>query len=299
MGMKLSKIGIIGVPYNASSFGSGTDKSPQALRRAGIVEALKRISAKVEDLGDLETQLPLPEIRNPRLKNPGQVVVLCRALAERIQRAVEDGYFPFVIGGDDSVLMGVIEGLERTLGDKIGLIYMDAHGDFNVPETTPSGKIGGMDVAITAGRGARELTEMFDHAPILPEENIVLHGVRDLDKMEKIALTESRIKVYDREALKTLGAEEAGRKILRYLQCKCDRIFLHVDIDVLDASVVSAQALAVPDGLSSEEFQKTLHILAESDKLCGIAVMMFDASKDHGGNEARKLVKLVTDALRS
>jgi arginase len=166
MDMKLSKIGIIGVPYSVSSFGSGTDKSPEALRKAGIVDALKKISVGVEDLGDLETELPLPDISNPRLRNPGQVVVLCRALAKRIQCAVEEGYFPFVIGGDDSVLMGIIEGLRRTLGDRIGLIYMDAHGDFNVPETTPSGIISGMDVAITAGRGARELAEMFDHSPI-------------------------------------------------------------------------------------------------------------------------------------
>jgi arginase len=298
MDMQLSKIGIIGVPYSVSSFGSGADKSPEALRKAGIVNALKKISVRVEDLGDAVTELPLPDISNPKLRNPGQVVVLCRVLAKRIQSAMEDGYFPFVIGGDDSILMGIIEGLRKTLGDRIGLIYMDAHGDFNVPETTPSGIIGGMDVAITAGRGARELTQMFDHSPILPEGNIVLYGVRALDEMEKTVLTESKVKVYSRKALKTLGVEQAVKKILRDLQHVCDRIFLHVDIDVLDASVISAQALTVPDGLSSKEFQKTLQVLVESNKLCGIAVMMFDAPKDHGGKEARKLVNLVTNALR-
>ena len=296
--MKVSKVGVIGVPYSVSSFGSGADQSPGALRKAGIVDALTKICVGVEDLGDLKTELPLPDVSNPRLRNPGQVVVLCRALAKRIQCAVEDGFFPFVIGGDDSVLMGMVEGLRRTLGDRIGLIYMDAHGDFNVPETTPSGMIGGMDVAITAGRGARELVEMFDRCPMLPEENIVLYGIRDLDKMEKRALAESEVKVYTRKALRTLGVERAVKKILRDLQHDCDRVFLHVDIDVLDASVISSQALTVPDGLSSEEFQKTLRILVESGKLCGIAVMMFDAAKDRRGEEARKLVKLVANALR-
>jgi len=296
--MKLSKVGVIGVPYSVSSFGSGAGQSPRALRKAGIVDALTTICVGVEDLGDLETELPLPDMGDPRLRNPGQVVVLCRALAKRIQCAVEDGYFPFVIGGDDSVLMGMIEGLRRTLGDRIGLIYMDAHGDFNVPETTPSGMIGGMDVAVTAGRGARELVEMFGHCPILPEENIVLYGVRDLDKVEEMALNESKVKVYTRKALRTLGVEWAVEKVLRDLQHNCDKVFLHVDIDVLDVSVVSAQALSVPDGLSSEEFQKTLQMLLESGRLCGIAVMMFDASKDQQGKEARKLVKLVADGLR-
>lgn len=296
--MKLSKVGVIGVPYSVSSFGSGADQSPEALRRAGIVDAVKRISFGVEDLGDLEVELPLPDVSNPRLRNPGQVVVLCRALAKRIQCAVEDGFFPFVVGGDDSVLMGMIEGFRRTLGDRIGLVYMDAHGDFNVPETTPSGMISGMDVAVTAGRGARELVEMFDRCPILPEENIVLYGVRDLDEMEKRALAESEVKVYTMEALRTLGVEQAVEKVLRDLQRNCDRVFLHVDVDVLDASVISAQALTVADGLLLKEFQETLRMLVKSGKLCGIAVMMFDAAKDHRGEEARKLVKLVASALR-
>lgn len=296
--MKLSKVGVIGVPYCVSSFGSGADRSPVALREGGIIDALRRISFGVEDLGDLEAELPLPDMSNPRLRNSGQVVVLCRALAKRIQSAVEDGYFPFVIGGDDSVLMGIIEGLRETKGDRIGLVYMDAHGDFNVPETSPSGMIGGMDVAVTAGRGAKKLIEMFGHCPILPEENIVLYGVRDLDRLEKRALMKSRVRVLTRKALRTLGIEEAVKKTLRDLQ-NCDGIFLHVDVDVLDSSVISAQALSVPDGLSSEEFQKTLQMLVENAKLCGIAIMMFDAAKDHRGREARKLVKLVASALRS
>ncbi|KPV64384.1 MAG: Arginase family protein [Candidatus Bathyarchaeota archaeon BA2] len=82
--------------------------------------------------------------------------------------------------------MGIIEGFQRALGSRIGLIYMDAHGDFNTPETTPSGLIGGMDVAITAGRGPKELVEMFGRSPLLLEENIVLYGTRELDAVEEM-----------------------------------------------------------------------------------------------------------------
>lgn len=296
--LKLTKIGVVGVPYNVSSAGNETDEGPKALRKAGMVDALRKISVEVEDFGNLEVELPPPDVSNPKLRNPRQVAILCKALAERIQYIVKAGYFPFIIGGDDSILMGTVEGFLRALGDKIGLIYMDAHGDFNVPETSPSGMIGGMDVALTAGRGAKELAEMFHDYPLLPEENIVLYGTRDLDEMEKIALTESKVKVYSKEAIKTLGVEQVVKKILQELQFRCEKIFLHVDLDVLDESVISAQALPVPDGLSSTEFQETLQMLARSNKLCGIAIMMFDPSKDHGGKEARKLVELVTNALQ-
>jgi arginase len=176
--------------------------------------------------------------------------------------------------------MGIIEGLRRSLGPKIGMVYMDAHGDFNTPETTPSGIIGGMDVAIVAGRGPGRLAAMFEHSPLLPEENIVLYGVRDLDPLEAKALAESKVRVYPRGKIKSQGAGKTAEEILRHLESKCSWLYLHIDLDVLDTSVFSAQGLPVPDGLSKEEFQSTLKTLVGSGKLCGMALMAFDAAKD-------------------
>ena len=292
----LSRIGVIGIPYNTGSKGLSVEKGAEALRNAGIVDALRRFS-EVVDFGDIRVNLPAPDWSDPKLLNPDQVEVLCRALADKVKAILDASYLPFIVGGDDSVLMGVIEGLRRSLGPKIGMVYMDAHGDFNTPETTPSGIIGGMDVAIVAGRGPKKLAVMFGHSPLLPEENIVLYGVRDLDPLEAKALAESKVRVYTREKIKAQGAEEAAEEILRYLESKCGCLYLHIDLDVLDMSVFSAQGLPVPDGLSKEEFQSTLKVLVTSGKLCGVALMVFDAAKDANGSQARRIVELVAGTL--
>jgi len=291
---RLSRIGVIGIPYNTGSIGAGVDKGPEALRNAGIVGELERLGGEVVDYGNVSVALPPPDYSNPKLLNPNQVEALCKALADKIQSVIDAGCFPFILGGEDSTLMGIIEGLRRSLGPKIGMVYMDAHGDFNAPETTPSGIIGGMDVAITAGRGPKELAEMFRHYPLLFEENIVLYGVRDLDKLEEMALSESNVQVYTRQRIRAEGAEHAARNILNDLESKCDHLYVHIDLDVLDESVVSALGLPVPDGLSASEFKNTLRVLFASRKLCGVALMVFDAAKDPDGKEARKIVKLIT-----
>jgi arginase len=291
-----SRIGVIGIPYNTGSKGLSVEKGAEALRNAGIVEALRRFS-EVVDFGDVRVDLPAPDWSDPKLLNPNQVEVLCRALADKVKAILDAGCLPFIVGGDDSALMGVIQGLRRSLGSKIGMVYMDAHGDFNTPETTPSGIIGGMDVAIVAGRGPKKLAAMFEHSPLLPEENIVLYGVRDIDPLEAKALAKSKVRVYPREKIKSQGAEKAAEEILRYLKSKCGCMYLHIDLDVLDTSVFSAQGLPVPDGLSKEEFQNTLKVLVKSGKLCGVSLMVFDAAKDADGSQARRIVELVAGAL--
>ena len=291
----LPRIGVIGIPYNTGSKGLSVEKGAEALRNAGIVDALRRFS-EVVDFGDINVNLPPPDHSNSRLLNPDQVEVLCRALATKVKAIIDTGCLPFIIGGDCSMLMGIVEGL-RSLELRIGIVYMDAHGDFNTPETTPSGIIGGMDVAIVAGRGSKKLAAMFGHSPLLPEENIVLYGVRDLDPLEAKALAESKVRVYPREKIKAQGPEKAAEEILCYLKSKCGCLYLHIDLDVLDTSVFSAQGLPVPDGLSKEEFQSTLKVLVTSGKLCGVALMAFDASKDADGSQARRIVELVAGTL--
>jgi arginase len=296
LALTLLRIGVIGVPYNTGSKGLNIEGGTKALRNAGIVDSLRRFS-EVFDFGDVNVNLPPPDRSNPKLLNPDQVEVLCRALATKVKAAIDAGCLPFIVGGDCSMLMGVVEGL-RSLELRIGMVYMDAHGDFNTPETTPSGIIGGMDVAIVAGRGPKKLAAMFGHSPLLPEENIVLYGVRDLDPLEAKALAKSKVRVYQQEKIKRQGAEKSAEEILHYLESKCDYFYLHVDLDVLDQSVFSAQGLPVPDGLSRGEFQSTSKALAKHGKLCGVALTAFDAAKDSDGNQARRIVELVSKALR-
>jgi arginase len=295
LGFSMDKIGVIGIPYNTGSKGLSIEKGAAALRKARIVNVLRGIG-EVADYRDLAVALPKADNSNPKLLKPNQVEALCKALAAKVKDVVKAGYSPFIVGGDCSALMGVIEGL-RSLNGRIGLVYMDAHGDFNTPETTPSGIIGGMDLAIVAGRGPETLTAMFGHAPLLPEENIVLYGARDLDVLEAKALAESNVRVYEREKIRQQGNEKSATGVARYLASKCDYVYVHVDLDVLDGSVFSAAGLPVPDGLSKQELISIVKALVRSGKLCGVGLMSFDAAKDPDGSQAKKLVGLVAEAF--
>ena len=291
----LSKIGLLGIPYNVGSKGLSLEKGAEALRKAGIVDETQKVG-DVVDFGNLNVNLPIPDNSNRNLLNPNQFETLSRVLAEKIETLVNAGYFPLVFGGDCSASLGIIEGL-RSFWARIGMVYMDAHGDFNTPDTSPSGIIGGMDVALVAGKGPRNLAAMFGHSPLIPEENIALFGVRDLDPLEEKALFSSKVKVYRRGRIKSQGAENVAEEILRHLELRCDRVYLHVDLDVLDSSVFSASGLPVPDGLTEEEFQGAFKILARSERLCGLTLTAFDAAKDADGSQARNILDLVVEAL--
>jgi len=293
----ISKVGILGVPYNVGWRGEGIDKGPPALRDAGLVKRLRKVVRVVEDLGDIQADLPPCDDSNPKLLNPQQVIALCRVLASKVERMCRDGYFPLILGGEDSILMGIIEGLKKGLNKRVGLIYFDAHGDFNTPETTPSGLIGGMNVAIVAGRGPEILTKMFGYTPQLPEENIVLYGVRDLDPPEKIALEDSRVHFYSRAKIRELGAEAVMKDALERLEPACDQVYIHVDLDVLDESAMKAQILPVPDGLSLSEFTNAIRMVKPTGKLRGFAIMVFNPLKDPENLEAHKVAKLIAEAV--
>jgi len=249
------------------------------------------------DLGDVNVGLPRRDDSNPRLLNPHQVVAVCRAVAPRVRAACERGYFPVILGSEDSIIMGIVEGLQRALRERIGLVYLDAHADFNTPETTPSGLIGGMDVAILTGRGPDLLTDIFGRKPQLREEQIVIFGARDLDPPEWEMLRQSKVHFYSMEKVVKLGAEQAMKDATEKLLESCERIYVHMDIDVLDPSEMKAIHMNVPDGLKLNECANALHVVRKTERLCGLAVMVFNARKDPDGTEARKLNRMIVDGL--
>jgi arginase len=295
---RLRSIGVIGIPYTVGWKGEGIDEGPAALRKAGLVRLLSQVADVVADLGDVKTNLPPRDDTNPRLLNPYQVVAVCKAVAPRVRTACEQGYFPLILGAEDSVIMGIVEGLQQGLGETIGLIYLDAHGDFNTPETTPSGLIGGMDVAMLAGHGPDLLTNIFDHKPQLHEEQIAIFGARDLDPPELEMLKESKVHLYSMDKVRELGPEHAMKEATEKLLRTSRRIYVHIDIDVLDPREIGATQLPVPDGLRLAECSNVLRVVSQSGRLCGLAVMVFNAHKDPNGKEASQLNQLITNSLR-
>jgi len=295
---RFRSIGVIGIPYTVGWKGEGIDEGPAALRKAGLVRQLSQVADVVTDLGDVKANLPPRDDTNPRLLNPYQVVAVCKAVAPRVRTACQQGYFPLILGAEDSIIMGIVEGLQQGLGETIGLIYLDAHGDFNTPETTPSGLIGGMDVAMLAGHGPDLLTNIFGHKPQLREKQIAIFGARDLDPPELEMLKESKVHLYTMDKVRELGPEHAMKEATEKLLRTSKRIYIHIDIDVLDPREIGATQLPVPDGLGLAECSNALRVVSQSGRLCGLAVMVFNAHKDPNGKEANQLSQLITNSLR-
>jgi arginase len=294
---RIRSIGVIGIPHNVGWKGEGIDEGPTALRKAGIVRQLSQAADVVTDLGDVIANLPSRDDTNPRLLNPYQVVAVCKAVAPRVRSACEQGYFPLILGAEDSTIMGIVEGLKQGIGETIGLIYLDAHGDFNTPETTPSGLIGGMDVAMLTGHGPDLLTNMFGHKPQLDEEQIAIFGARDLDPPEREMLEKSKVHLYTMDKVREIGPENAMKEATEKLLRASRRIYVHIDIDVLDPDEIGATQLPVPGGLRLTECSNALRIVTQSEKLCGLAVMVFNPRKDANGEQAMKLNQMIVNSL--
>jgi arginase len=294
---QIRKIGLIGVPYNVGWTGPGVAEAIGAFRAAGLADELAALDVEFADLGDIQVDLPPKDDSDSELLNPAQVIAICNALADAVSGALADGYFPLIVGGEDGVIMGILEGFNRKLAETFSLVYLDAHGDFNTPATSPSGLIGGMNIAISAGIGVPELVNMFGHAPLVKPENIVLYGTRDLDPGERKLVERSRVALYDADSVREVTPTGAVNDIVTDLTGRTGKIYVHIDLDVMDESVIAAHCLPVPNGLSREEFVTTIRGFVASGVLCGLGVMVFNAEKDPDGTDARKVVEIVRDIL--
>src|SRR5579862_8116553 len=187
--MRQSHIAIIGAPMDLGAGRRGVDMGPSAMRLAGLNEKVGSLGYEVEDLGNIAVEQPekLP-VGPTNARYLPQIAHTCARLAEMVHRAADEGKFPLVLGGDHSVAVGTVTGvasLFRGRGEKIGLIWIDAHADMNTPESSPSGNVHGMPLACLCGLGPRELTHLCGFAPKVDPENVAIVGLRSVDEVER------------------------------------------------------------------------------------------------------------------
>src|ERR1700736_1733266 len=183
------KVRIIGVPMDLGQSRRGVDMGPSALRSAGLQAALKKLGLTVEDIGNLEVKQPeeMP-IGEKRAKYLQEIAETCADIAKTVDKSLTENFLPLVLGGDHSIAAGVAAGVAsfyRQQKKDLGYIWLDAHGDMNTPESSPSGNVHGMPLAAIMGYGAPELVDLLGFKPKAEPRNIVLVGVRDLDAQEK------------------------------------------------------------------------------------------------------------------
>jgi arginase len=292
-------ITIIGVPVDLGAGRRGVDMGPSAIRYAGLKERLSELGYCVRDLGNigvpLAEQIELPA-NGEKLRYLGPLVEVNRALAQQVAAASAAGAFPLILGGDHSLAIGSASGLAQ--GRRIGMIWVDAHADFNTAETTPSGNIHGMSVAALTGRGHPALTRLLEgDAPPLRDEDVALIGIRDIDPLERTALRESGILVFTMHDVDRRGMGAVMQEAIEHVSAATDGFHVSLDMDVLDPREAPGVGTPVLGGISYREAHLAMELVAESGKLIGLDLVEVNPILDQRNATAKLAVQFALSAL--
>src|ERR1700694_1052580 len=191
------KVRIIGVPMDLGASRRGVDMGPSALRVAGLQARIKQLGHQVEDIGNISVKQPEEmSYGEKRAKYLAEIADACKDLAVMVEKSLDENMLPVVLGGDHSIAAGSLSGVAayfKKKEKKVGLIWLDAHGDINTPESSPSGNVHGMPLAALLGFGASELTSIAGASPKVDPGHVALVGVRSLDSGEKKRLKETGV----------------------------------------------------------------------------------------------------------
>ncbi len=292
-------IDLIGVPLDFGSGRRGVDMGPSAIRYAHLKESLESLGHIVNDRGNV--QVPLLEtcrVADPKLRYLDCIVSVARRVADRAALSLEAGHFPLLLGGDHSLSLGSIHGAAQRR--RLGVIWVDAHGDFNTAETTPSGNIHGMPLAALAGYGDARLTTLErGYARAVDPARIALVGVRQLDPGERDLLRQAGVSVFAMEQIDRIGMYTAVSRAIEIASQDTDGIYLSFDMDALDPLYAPGVGTPVAGGLTYREAHLACELIAETGRLVGMDVVEVNPILDDRNRTGNLAVELALSALGS
>jgi arginase len=273
---------------------------PAALRIVKLRETLAALGHTVVDRGDVcvatDKGIRSGEPANPRTRNLAEVAAYARALSAEALDAQENNQFPIVLGGDHSLSMGSVNGVARRcsdIGRELFVLWLDAHADFNTPETSPSGNMHGMSLAMLAGEpGLDEVLSGHPRAPIKPA-NIYLFGVRSLDRDERNLLGARGIHIDDMRRVDEFGVAHLLQEILEEVRRRAGLLHVSLDVDFLDPSIAPGVGTAVPGGATYREAHLIMEMLCDSGLVGSLDLAELNPILDERGKSAHALVELV------
>lgn len=295
--MEMREVELIGVPCDFGAGRRGVDMGPSALRYAGLAAGLQALGHSVLDPGDLQlVHVPAGRAEpEPRLRHLAEVLAMSRQIAERTAASVARGSLPLVLGGDHSVALGAVCGAahSRTLG----VLWVDAHGDFNTVESSPSGNIHGMPLAALCGLGDKRLSALGARVPAVQPQHVALLGVRSLDAGEHALLKSAGVAVYDMAHIDRFGMAASVEAALAHMLGNCDGLYFSLDVDALDPVYAPGVGTPVPGGLSYREAHLACELVAASGRLLAMDVVEVNPVLDEHNRTAQVAVDLVLSAL--
>jgi arginase len=272
----------------------GVDMGPSALRYAGLRERLERLGREVEDCGNLDIADRETLPHQGGLEYLPEVARACGLIYDAARDAIAAGALPVFLGGDHSIAAGTVGGV--TDAGRSGVLWIDAHGDFNTPHTSPSGNLHGMPLAALCGLGAPELVDVGRPGPKIRPTDVVLIGIRDLDAEERRLMKEQDLAVYTMRDIDERGIGEVAREGLLRLS-HLPRLHVSLDLDVLDPSAAPGVGTPVTGGLSYREAHLLMEVLAEEAEIGSIDVVEVNPILDERNVTASLAVELLASLL--
>jgi len=293
--MPSGKVAVFGVPTAAGGRASGLERAPFALREAGLLRDLRALGPRVVHLSDLSLFPYRDDPEHPHARNAEVVECAVRAAADEMTRALDEG-FTIVLGGDCTLVAGTVAGASRKLGQPVGVIYIDADADLNTPDTSPSGYLNGMALALALGRGPEAVTSAGGPPPAVIPDHVALVGFRAVDPGERPALGDLGLAL-PASAARRLGMRVAAALALDGVGNEDGPILVHLDVDVIDAAEMPAKQYLTPgSGLALAEVSDLLTAIVASPRVIALEVTEYDPSRDPQGEHARKIASLIVRA---
>ena len=294
-------IHLIGVPLDLGGNRRGTDMGPSAFRIAGLREQLTALNRTVVEKGDIPA--PIPETKgtgDPRKKYVKDIVRVCQKLYQIVSVSLEEDAIPIVLGGDHSLAAGSVAAVASWLRKdkkKLGLLWVDAHGDMNTPQTSDSGNVHGMPLAALLGREPLELARIGGDEPAVLADNTVLVGIRNLDEIEKRLVKESKVHVFTMKDIDRLGISQVMEKALA-IACKGTAgVHVSFDMDVCDPSIAPGVGTPVKGGLDYREAHVVMEMVAECGRLTSLDLVEVNPTLDLRNQTAELGTELAMSAL--
>jgi len=294
------QIEIIGAPMDFGAGRRGVEMGPSAIRIAGLVDQLHALGHDVLDAGNVE--VPLREhasVGDPCMRYLDSILAVHRRLADAVTSALMRGRFPLVLGGDHSVGLGSISAVARSR--KVGVIWIDTHGDFNTHETTVSGNVHGMPLAALAGFGHPRLISLdgwrSEPTAAVSVRNVVVVAARDLDDAEAELMKTAGITVFSMGVIDRYGLGPVMERAIEVASAGTDGFYASFDLDVMDPTIAPGVGTPSPGGLSVREGHLLMEMLAESKRLLGLDIVEVNPILDERNRTAQLAVDLTLSAL--
>lgn len=299
--MPRSRIAIIGAPLDLGQDRRGVDMGPSALRVANLYRRIAALGYEVQDYGNV----PVVEAESQQAGRPSarfvpQITATCLRLGEMVEHALEHGQSPLVLGGDHSVAIGTIAGVSRfhrMRGERIGLIWIDAHADMNTPETSPSGNVHGMPLACVVGMGPQELMDLFGYAPKVEPRNVALVGLRDVDQLEKPHVRSSGVRAFTMRDIDERGMRAVMLEAINIASEGTAGFHLSLDMDFIDPQYAPGVGTPVRGGGTYRETHLAMELMCDSGRMLSMEAVEVNPVIDEVNRTADLAVELILSAL--